>query len=760
MYASLLISLLAAFVAMLGKQWLNRYLRNSGGSVIERCGDRQRKCDGLEKWPLHFFVESLPVMLQVSLLLLACGLCRRMWSINASVACTLVILTGLGVIFYIAIVIAGMSSYACPFQTPASIALRGPWKKVRCGIVSSIVHSKQVFSRTRRMWNRCVRPLLHRQSLPIIPLENIPVQQSELLLTLNHIPQSEPWLEPKDLSSICRTNTNDLRCVSWILRNITDPEVLDAAIRLAGEVRWFDDGTNVDLPYSLIVSTFKACFDSTRTLYPGSRDRAYYSGRAMVWIQTLAMCKFDEPARTAPLLITEYTDPTHDPGLKHLLWINMAPTIESRFIRLLGIYGQYTPSHSQWISNVLLHLSWANRTTLNFEFILGCIPSTHETTIPANATLNRLLVWCTFLGSPVEEEALKVQDKSYGTSRCLLQVAYSAHMERILYQLSKAIVSAINGTNAQRRFIPHVLGDLIKLETRPVCLTEIAYAWCSVICENRQSLRGWKNLLPVCLEIGFRHLDVQSPYIKAKFTHTVHHRELIDIIFKSRGGEAIADLLHALTMSDDSPGWAHTLLGICTGHLVGLHNLVPFSSRLRRRVIRFVELIGYRGFEGIGVDSLVELLNHLHVTVEDMDRGVNWAILLLDTIQSSERTRHLSHWYWELLVEFVVSNSLWLRLYPTHGLRIITSLTKAEEWSKLECWTGIVWILSPWDTIAMAERDLGHSMVLLFRQRPQAVQKLEQWMERWCQKSPLNRVPDSFRRICKQAHEAAQQDTP
>ena len=62
-----MMSLLAAFVAMLGKQWLNRYLRTSGGSVIERCGDRQRKCDGLETWPLHFFVESLPVMLQVAL---------------------------------------------------------------------------------------------------------------------------------------------------------------------------------------------------------------------------------------------------------------------------------------------------------------------------------------------------------------------------------------------------------------------------------------------------------------------------------------------------------------------------------------------------------------------------------------------------------------------------------------------------------------------------------------------------------------------
>jgi len=144
MYASLMISMLAALVAMLGKQWLNRYLRNSGGSMIERCGDRQRKCDGLEKWPLHLFVESLPVMLQVSLLLLACGLCRHMWSINTSVAYTLITLTGLGVVFYVVIVIAGVSSYACPFQTPTSIALRGLWKKSRRRTFSLTVHYVRV----------------------------------------------------------------------------------------------------------------------------------------------------------------------------------------------------------------------------------------------------------------------------------------------------------------------------------------------------------------------------------------------------------------------------------------------------------------------------------------------------------------------------------------------------------------------------------------------------------------------------------------
>jgi hypothetical protein len=144
MYASLLISLLAAFVAMLGRQWLNRYMRNTGGSMMERCGDRQRKCDGLKKWRLHFFIESLPVMLQVALFLLASGLCQHMWSINRRVAGTLIGLTGLGAAFYIGIVVAGTWSYACPFQTPLSTFLRVAQERAQRGVFSPGSYFKRV----------------------------------------------------------------------------------------------------------------------------------------------------------------------------------------------------------------------------------------------------------------------------------------------------------------------------------------------------------------------------------------------------------------------------------------------------------------------------------------------------------------------------------------------------------------------------------------------------------------------------------------
>ena len=287
----------------------------------------------------------------------------------------------------------------------------------------------------------------------------------------------------------------------------------------------------------------------------------------------------------------------------------------------------------------------------------------------------------------------------------------------------------------------------------------MAYEWCSAIYENRRSLWDWENLLLVSLKIGFRHLDVQSLYIRAWLTHTEHHRELADIIFKSRKSEAIADLLHAWTTRDYSLEPAHTLLDICPGHLVNLHNLVPFSSRLRQLVIRSVELIGYKGFEGVGVERFIDLLNHLRVTVVDMDQRDEWAKLLLDILQFSEETQSLSHWFWELLVEVVPSWSGWLRrrLQVPYNPRITTFLANAQEWSKLECWMGTVWMVWPPGAGGIAEEDLDHLMLLLFCQRPGAAQKLKQWMERWSQECGED-IPKSFRRICKRAHRATQLD--
>jgi hypothetical protein len=51
------------------------------------------------------------------------------------------------------------------------------------------------------------------------------------------------------------------------------------------------------------------------------------------------------------------------------------------------------------------------------------------------------------------------------------------------------------------------------------------------------------------------------------------------------------------------------LLSMCTEYLVDLHNMVPFSPRLRQLFVRSVELIGYKRFAEGGAERFVELLN-------------------------------------------------------------------------------------------------------------------------------------------------------
>ena len=125
LYASLAASLFSAFLAMLGKQWLNRYASiDMRGSAIERSQNRQRKLDGIVTWYFDYVMESLPLMLQFALLLLGCALCRYLWEINTTVASVVLGVTSFGVASYGFFVVAGAASSSCPYQTPGTHILR------------------------------------------------------------------------------------------------------------------------------------------------------------------------------------------------------------------------------------------------------------------------------------------------------------------------------------------------------------------------------------------------------------------------------------------------------------------------------------------------------------------------------------------------------------------------------------------------------------------------------------------------------------
>ena len=212
-----------------------------------------------------------------------------------------------------------------------------------------------------------------------------------------------------NLETIRRQNVDNGRCVSWVLRDITDPEAIDSAIRLAGTIRWFDGDADHDPPFDVIFSAFEACFDSTKRLYPGMRDRAYFSARAILQINMRARIRSHEHASKYPIPTTP-SDPFMcvDPDLHHIVW-TLGKNVRTSTPTLPFPRNNNTRTHSLWTSNLLVDLirDGPNPILGDYKSHIAVAETNHRPTIA-----NILVMWYVLLGGRVEEETLWAVDKS------------------------------------------------------------------------------------------------------------------------------------------------------------------------------------------------------------------------------------------------------------------------------------------------------------------------------------------------------------
>ncbi|KAG8921143.1 hypothetical protein FRC02_000418 [Tulasnella sp. 418] len=124
-FASLCCSLFTAFGAVIGKQWLNHYGRESQlRSPSDRGIERHRKYVGLEKWKFQAVVETLPTLLQFSLFFFFIGLIDFMWPLNIAVGILIILLSVLTLSFYVVTLLIGILYPNSPFQTRLTNVLR------------------------------------------------------------------------------------------------------------------------------------------------------------------------------------------------------------------------------------------------------------------------------------------------------------------------------------------------------------------------------------------------------------------------------------------------------------------------------------------------------------------------------------------------------------------------------------------------------------------------------------------------------------
>ena len=276
LFASLAVTLFVAFIAVLGKQWILYYTRGSTwGSIIDRGKERQVKFVGLQRWGLHFIMESLPVMLQFALLLFGIGLVVYLWDLDLSAAEVTLAVTLIGCAFYACIAVVATIWKDCPFQTPLSIMLPKalPWMKETTALARVwLRHGLRRWSKSPM--GRLYKTVIGKTMTPSDPVEDVYGKRYSMRLSNPTFWRHDPLFispPPKDTAASAGF---------WLLENSTDFSAATAVAAVFSEFQWPSHHPSTTALIRLR-DTYEQCFrtpkfDASTRLKALQSSAAYY----------------------------------------------------------------------------------------------------------------------------------------------------------------------------------------------------------------------------------------------------------------------------------------------------------------------------------------------------------------------------------------------------------------------------------------------------------------------------------------------------
>jgi len=353
---------------MLGKRWVNRYLRNRGGSAVDKSRDRQRKLDGLEKWHFYIAIECLPVVLQSALLLFGSALSVYLWTISRTVAWVIIAFTLAVAFIYVFFTLVATPYYNCPYQTPFSILIRT--------LTRYLKHGDSTFARTVRyrmtslgeVYSRCVgrigqiRTRLRSgvrsalQNFGRIPNPPGGVGQPPLVAV------ERPWYFG-NISVDWEAHRTDARCISWMLNFTTDSDVTFYGARLAVDTIWYPNLAGILSP-RLLFKLFVECLSYGRVI-PSKLEHANMIGMALASVLSIQLCmeperedlrELSRDTRHFANLVSE-SEPTLVPGVG-VLRIALETPNGASFREWDNTSDHLPTAHKLCLSRVILQTIW------------------------------------------------------------------------------------------------------------------------------------------------------------------------------------------------------------------------------------------------------------------------------------------------------------------------------------------------------------------------------------------------------------------
>ncbi|KAJ7670687.1 hypothetical protein DFH06DRAFT_140515 [Mycena polygramma] len=372
LYVSLFSTLLAALLAVLGKQWLMYYMAAGERGTIEARGlERQRKFDGLRKWKFDAVMQMFPLLLQIGLFLFSAALSIYLWKIHLSLALIVLSFTSIGSITYTTLLISAITSPDSPFQTPlaplvAQLHPRTLW-------VNSITVLQQVITGLHTLVQSAYTKAQHvcvaHHLLPFFK-NNAPLEMSK-----------QPSLET--IFKKFPVPSPEVPAVSWVLETSTDPRTVAAAAEMVIDLQW-PGGMDVRPQLSKLRDGILSCFHHDTTLFgkitlysalDGTSMDAVHLGQAYCTLRCVLMSDgstsqqwqeywcFESPLYQPPALRA------NDPGLPNNSQENVCQLLIGSSNLCLGL-SQDTKA-TKWALNVVAAQAWAKHMT--WTYILGDI---------------------------------------------------------------------------------------------------------------------------------------------------------------------------------------------------------------------------------------------------------------------------------------------------------------------------------------------------------------------------------------------------
>lgn len=141
-FAALILSLVAASLGMLVKQWLREYVVTTSVAHQERCRVRWFRRNGLLRYKVTEIATFLPLILQAALVLFFAGLIVFIWAIHKTIALLAISLVMAWLLFLIITTLIPMLSPSCPYKTPFLNSLFRRFRQVLNSLAERVKDSR------------------------------------------------------------------------------------------------------------------------------------------------------------------------------------------------------------------------------------------------------------------------------------------------------------------------------------------------------------------------------------------------------------------------------------------------------------------------------------------------------------------------------------------------------------------------------------------------------------------------------------------